>query len=78
MAGKVKAVRVPVNERTYIHGDSELMGYVGLESWDALKANYLDLGLRPRLRGRKKLYKRAEVDKFIEDNDEWQEVKIKL
>ena len=77
MAGKVKMKVVPLSDRSYIFGDSELMGYTGERTWDALKKNYLDLGLRPRIRGRKKLYLKSEVDKFIEDHDEYQEVSIR-
>jgi len=75
---KVKAKIVPLRDRSYIIGDAELMGYTGEETWDSLKKHYLSLGLRPRMRGRKKLYLRAEVDRFIEDHDEWQEVNDSL
>lgn len=73
---KIMIKAVPLSDRSYIHGDAELMGYTGEQTWDSLKKNYLDLGLRPRIRGRKKLYLRREVDQFIEEHDEWQEVHV--
>lgn len=76
MPGKIKVKQVPLSSRTYIHGDAELMGYTGALTPATLKKNYLDLGLRPRIRGGMKLYKRAEVDQFIEEHDEWQEVHV--
>ena len=76
MPGKIKVKQVPLSDRTYIHGDAELMGYTGALTPATLKKNYLDLGLRPRIRGGMKLYKRAEVDQFIEEHDEWQEVHV--
>lgn len=77
MSGRVKMKIVPLSDRSYIHGDSELMGYTGEKTWASLKTNYLDLGLRPRIRGRKKLYLKREVDQFIEDHDEYQEVSVR-
>ena len=77
MAGRVKMKVVPLSDRSYIFGDSELMGYTNEQTLTSLKKHYLDLGLRPRMRGRKKLYLKSEVDKFIEDHDEYQEVSVR-
>jgi len=79
MAGhKMIAKRVPVNERTFIIGDAELMGYVGCETTAALQKKFLDRGLRPSSQiGKTKYYRRTMVDQFIEDHNEWQEVSVR-
>ena len=72
------AKRVPINERTFIIGDAELMGYVGCETTAALKKKFLDRGLRPSSQiGKTKYYRRTMVDQFIEDHNEWQEVSVR-
>lgn len=78
MAGKnMIAKPVPVNERTFILGDSELMGYVGVDSTITLHKLFLDRGLKPCVIGKKKYYRRTMVDQFIEDHNEWQEVSVR-
>lgn len=78
MAGnKVVAAYVPINERTYIVGYPELMGYLGVKSIDKLNRDYIDKGLLPQVYASTKRWKRAVVDKFIEDHNEWQEVKVR-
>lgn len=80
MAGgnKLKAKDVPLSDRTFIIGDQELMGYVGVKSTVTLHELFLDKGLRPASQiGRNKYYRRSAVDKFIEDNSEWQEVHVR-
>ena len=75
---KMIAKRVPVNERTFIIGDAELMGYVGCERTAALQNKFLERGLRPSSQiGKTKYYRRTMVDQFIEDHNEWQEVSVR-
>ncbi len=78
MAGnRILAAYVPVNERTYLVGYSELMGYLGIKSKDKLVRDYIEHGLRPRIYKNTQRWRREDVDKFIEDNDEYQEVRIR-
>lgn len=75
---KVKAKVVPLSDRTFIIGDAELMGYVGVETSDALHRKFLDKGLKPTsVIGKTKYYQRTMVDKFILSNNEWQEVRVR-
>lgn len=77
MSGKVKAIEVPLSDRTFIIGDAELMGYVGVETTSALHKKFFEKGLRPSsIIGRTKYYSRTMVDKFILKNSEYQEVII--
>lgn len=73
---KIKAVHVPVLERTYINGYAELMGYLGVSSQTTLKKNYIDKpdGIRVIRTSGVNRFKRSEVDKWIEDHAEkdWQ------
>lgn len=79
MAGnRMIAKRVPVNERTFIIGDAELMGYVGCETTAALMKKFIDKGLRPTSQiGKTKYYRRTVVDQFIEDHNEFQQVNVR-
>ena len=68
---KVKAKEISLNERTFIIGDAELMGYVGVETTAALKKKFFDRGLYPSsMIGKTKYYSRARVDKFILKNSD--------
>ena len=78
MAGnRIVAAYVPINERTFIVGYSELMGYLGIKSKDILVREYIEKGLRPIIYGRVNRWRRDVVDKFVEDHDEYQEVSIR-
>jgi hypothetical protein len=80
MANKVKAVEVPLSDRTFIIGDAELMGYVGVKTTAALKGKFLNRGLVPTsVIGKTKYYRRTMVDRFIVQHDEQGKMKrIKL
>lgn len=68
---RMVAVEVPLSDRTYIIGDAELMGYVGVKTTEALKEKFLNRGLRPTsMIGRVKYYRRSTVDRFIVQHDE--------
>lgn len=76
MAGKVVAVEVPLSDRTYIIGDAELMGYVGVKTTDMLKQKFLNKGLKPTsMIGKTKYYRRSTVDRFIVQHDEQNKTK---
>jgi hypothetical protein len=78
MAGnRIVAAYVPINERTYINGYAELMGYLGVKSKDVLIKDYIEEGLRPKIYKRKNRWRRDVVDKFVEDHDEYQEVSVR-
>lgn len=78
MAGnKIVAAYVPINERTYIVGYAELMGYLGIKSKDKLIRDYIDKGLRPMIYEHTNRWRRDVVDKFIEDHDEYQDVSVR-
>lgn len=73
MAGwnKIRPKSVSLSDRTFIIGDAELMGYVGIGTYDTLKKKLLDKGLLPSsVMGKVKYYRRSVVDKFIEDNSD--------
>lgn len=75
---RIIAKQVPLSDRTFIVGDDELMGYLGVNSTATLKKSYLDCGLKPTSQiGRTKYYDKKQVDKFIINHNEWQEVKVK-
>ena len=76
MAGKVKATYIPFNERTWLIGQAELMGYLGIKTPDKLNRDYIDKGLYPHHYKGTNRWKIAEVDKFLEDHDESQVVRI--
>ena len=74
---KMEMKIVPLSDRTFIIGDAELMGYLGVYSTDTLHKNFLDKGLKPTSQiGRIKYYAKKKVDEFIIMMNEWQEVKI--
>lgn len=77
MAGnKVVAVEVPLSDRTYIIGDAELMGYVGIKTTTVLKEKFLNKGLKPTsMIGKTKYYRRSTVDRFIVQHDEQNKTK---
>ena len=78
MAGnRIVAAHVPINERTFIVGYAELMGYLGIKSKDILVREYIEKGLRPIIYGRVNRWRRDVVDKFVEDHDEYQEVSVR-
>lgn len=78
MAGnRIVAAYVPINERTFIVGYAELMGYLGIKSKDILVREYIEKGLRPIIYGRVNRWRRDVVDKFVEDHDEYQEVSVR-
>ena len=78
MAGnKIIAKAVPLSDRTFIIGCGELMGYLGVKSIQTLNSNFIDKGLKPIIVNQVRYWKRATVDKWIEDHNEWQEVEIK-
>ena len=78
MAGnRIVAAYVPINERTFIVGYAELMGYLGIKSKDILVREYIEKGLRPIIYGRMNRWRRDVVDRFVEDHDEYQEVSVR-
>lgn len=78
MAGnRIVAAYVPINERTFIVGYAELMGYLGIKSKDILVREYIEKGLRPIIYGHVNRWRRDVVDKFVEDHDEYQEVSVR-
>lgn len=69
--GRIKSRDIPLNDRTFIIGDAELMGYVGVKTSEALKAKFLNKGLTPTsVIGKTKYYRRSTVDRFIVQHDE--------
>lgn len=73
---RIIAVEVPLSDRTYIIGDAELMGYVGVKTTEALKDKFLNKGLKPTsMIGRVKYYRRSTVDRFIVQHDEQNKTK---
>lgn len=67
---QIKAMQVSINERPYLIGKSELMGYLGIKSLDTLHNNYLSKGLRCKLIGRQQYYYKSDIDRFILEHDE--------
>ncbi len=68
---RIKPAEVSLNDRTYIIGDAELMGYVGVRTAEALKAKFFDKGLIPTsVMGKTKYYRRSTVDRFIIQHDD--------
>ncbi len=78
--GRIKFKDISLNERTFIIGDAELMGYVGVKTSEALKAKFFNRGLVPTsVIGKTKYYRRTMVDRFIVQHDEQNKSnKIKL
>ena len=72
MAGgnKIKAAYIPVNERGWLIGYAELMGYLGVRTTDKLNRDYIDKGLIPHVTddGMNR-WKCMEVDKWLEDHN---------
>lgn len=63
---KVVAKEVPLSDRTFIIGDAELMGYLGVKTTAALHQKFFKSGLKPSsVVGRTKYYRKAMVDRFI-------------
>lgn len=74
--GRIKSVDIPLSDRTFIIGDAELMGYVGVKTSEALKAKFFNRGLVPTsVIGKTKYYRRAMVDRFIVQHDEQNKTK---
>lgn len=68
---------VPLSDRTFIIGDGELMGYLGVSSVETLNKKFFDKGLKPTSQiGKTKYYAKREVDAFILKMNEYQEVAI--
>lgn len=68
---------VPLSDRTFIIGDGELMGYLGVSSVETLNKKFFDKGLKPTSQiGKTKYYAKREVDAFILKMNEYQEVTI--
>ena len=63
-----KKIEVPLSEReNFIHGKGELMGILGI-SYDQLKKDYLDCGLRPwRTKGGKEYYRMRDLYAFMDN-----------
>lgn len=69
---------VPLSDRTFIIGDGELMGYLGVSSVETLNKKFFDKGLRPTSQiGKTKYYAKKQVDAFILQMNEYQEVVIR-
>lgn len=69
---------VPLSDRTFIIGDGELMGYLGVMSVETLKKKFFYKGLRPTSQiGKTKYYAKREVDAFILKMNEYQDVVIR-
>ena len=79
MAGgnRIVATHIPVNERTYITGYSELMGYLNIKSREKLIKDYINEGLLPIVWKGTNRWNRLQVDKWIEDHDETQHVQVR-
>ncbi|MBR4564359.1 MAG: hypothetical protein IKO26_07905 [Paludibacteraceae bacterium] len=78
MAGnKIKAIDVPLRDRTYIIGYAELMGYVGCKTPESLHAKFISKGLHPISTEGINYWKKEVVDKWIEDHNEYQEPKVR-
>ena len=78
MAGnRIIAIHVPLNERTHIIGYAELMGYLGVKSRDKLIRDYIEQGLVPQVWKNTNRWKRAVVDKWLDDHDESQHVTVR-
>ena len=78
-SNKITAAIVPLSDRTFIIGDSELMGYVGCKTLASLHEKFTERKCGARLKpssqiGKVKYYAKKEVDKFILMMNEWQEV----
>ncbi len=68
---KVAAKEVPLSDRTFIIGDAELMGYLGVKTTEALHRKFFHNGLKPSsVIGRTKYYRKAMVDRFIIQHNE--------
>ncbi len=63
-----KTIDVPLSEReNFIHGIAELQGLFGM-SYETLKKNVLDRGLKPwRICGGKEFYRMRDVMAFMEN-----------
>lgn len=73
MAGnRIKPVYIPLNERTHIVGYAEMMGYLGGISREKLIRDYINKGLVPQLYANTFRWKRAVVDKWLDEHDEYQ------
>lgn len=82
MSGKVKAKIIPLGDRSYIIGDSELMGYTGCETLDKLRKYFTARKDGQRLTpdsqiGKTKYYLKSRVDEYIIHVSEWQDVELR-
>lgn len=78
MAGnRIVAKVVPLSERSYIVGYAEMCGYLGGISKDKLVRDYINYGLVPKLWKNDYRWKKSDVDKWLDDHDEWQNVEVR-
>lgn len=73
---KSKVIPVSIAERPFLIGNGELMGYLGVDSEETLKKNYLSKGLRPVMRERKMYYFKDDITRFLRKYDTYQHVRI--
>ena len=71
MSKRRKKIVVSIAERPFLIGNDELMGWLGVDSEETLKKNYLLRGLHPVQRGRKIYYYKDRIDRFLIENDEF-------
>lgn len=82
MAGnRLEAKVLPLSDRTFIIGDAELMGYLGIKSLQTLKEKFTERKVGTRLKptsqiGKTKYYAKKEVDRMVLLLNEWQEVEV--
>lgn len=74
---RVKATYVPLSDRTFINGTSELMGYLGVDTPEKLNRDYIDKGLYPKYYEGTRRWRKADVDRWIDEHDQWQSVKVR-
>ena len=65
MSKRRKKIVVSIAERPFLIGNDELMGWLGVDSEETLKKNYLLRGLHPVQRGRKLYYYKDRIDRFL-------------
>lgn len=69
---------MPLRDRTYINSIAELMGYLDVKDRQTLEEHYLSRGLKQYVVGKKVRFKKSEVDRWIDEHNEYQEVEVKM
>lgn len=74
---KPKAKYVSPRGGIWIVGRAELMGYLGIETYDKVVRDYIDKGLYPNIYENTERWKAPDVDRWIDEHNQFQVPEIK-